>query len=59
MQTKHLAVCAAIALSVCAWAGRAVSAALGDWVNDLAKEYNASQTKYKVVPTYKASTTNP
>lgn len=66
MQTKHLAVCAAIALSVCAPAQaqaqqveiqwwHSMSAALGDWVNDLAKQYNASQTKYKVVPTYKGT----
>ena len=27
--------------------------ALGDWVGDLAKEYNESQKNYKVVPTYK------
>jgi sn-glycerol 3-phosphate transport system substrate-binding protein len=27
--------------------------ALNDWVNDLAKQFNASQTQYKVVPTYK------
>ena len=64
MQTKHLAVSAAIALAVCApvqaqqveiqwW--HSMSAALGDWVNDLAKQYNASQTKYKVVPTYKGT----
>lgn len=25
----------------------------GEWVNDLAKEFNASQTKYKIVPTFK------
>ena len=25
----------------------------GEWVNDLAKEFNASQTAYKIVPTYK------
>jgi sn-glycerol 3-phosphate transport system substrate-binding protein len=25
----------------------------GEWVNDLAKEFNASQSVYKVVPTYK------
>ena len=24
--------------------------ALGDWVNDLAKDFNASQKDYKVVP---------
>ena len=33
--------------------------ALGEWVNDLAKEYNASQTEFKVVPTFRAATTNP
>jgi sn-glycerol 3-phosphate transport system substrate-binding protein len=27
--------------------------ALNDWVNDLAKQFNASQSDYKVVPTYK------
>jgi sn-glycerol 3-phosphate transport system substrate-binding protein len=27
--------------------------ALNDWVNDLAKQFNASQSAYKVVPTYK------
>jgi sn-glycerol 3-phosphate transport system substrate-binding protein len=27
----------------------------GEWVNDLAKDFNASQSKYKVVPTYKGS----
>jgi len=26
---------------------------LNDWVNDLAKNFNASQTQYKIVPTYK------
>ena len=62
MQVKHLAVSAAIALSFTApvqaqqveiqwW--HSMSSALGEWVNDLAKQYNASQTKYKVVPTYK------
>ena len=29
--------------------------ALGEWVNDLAKDYNASQKDYKVVPTFKGS----
>ncbi|MDP2064792.1 MAG: sn-glycerol-3-phosphate ABC transporter substrate-binding protein UgpB [Burkholderiaceae bacterium] len=29
--------------------------ALGEWVNDLAKEYNASQKDYKVVPTFKGT----
>ncbi len=27
----------------------------GEWVNDLAKEFNASQNKYKIMPTYKGS----
>jgi sn-glycerol 3-phosphate transport system substrate-binding protein len=29
--------------------------ALGEWVNDLAKDYNASQKDYKVVPTFKGT----
>ena len=29
--------------------------ALGEWVNDLAKEFNASQKDYKVTPTFKGS----
>jgi sn-glycerol 3-phosphate transport system substrate-binding protein len=29
--------------------------ALGEWVNDLAKDFNTSQTAYKVVPTFKGS----
>ena len=29
--------------------------ALGEWVNDLAKDFNASQTAYKVVPTFKGT----
>ena len=29
--------------------------ALGEWVNDLAKDFNTSQTTYKVVPTFKGS----
>ena len=31
--------------------------ALGEWVNDLAKNFNASQTEYKIVPTFKGSYT--
>ncbi len=33
----------------------AMSGPLGDWVNDLAKDFNASQKDYKVVPTYKGT----
>ncbi|MBK6869340.1 MAG: sn-glycerol-3-phosphate ABC transporter substrate-binding protein UgpB [Burkholderiales bacterium] len=29
--------------------------ALGEWVNDLAKEFNASQSAYKITPTFKGS----
>src|SRR5437870_5192888 len=29
--------------------------ALGEWVNDLAKDFNASQQDYKVVPTFKGT----
>lgn len=29
--------------------------ALGEWVNDLAKDFNAGQTEYRIVPTFKGS----
>ena len=29
--------------------------ALGEWVNDMAKDFNASQKDYKIVPTFKGS----
>jgi len=29
--------------------------ALGEWVNDLAKDFNASQKEYKIVPTFKGT----
>ncbi len=29
--------------------------ALGEWINDLANDFNKSQTQYKVVPTFKGS----
>src|SRR4249920_531993 len=32
-----------------------MTAVNGEWVNDLAKEFNASQKEYKVVPTFKGS----
>ncbi len=32
-----------------------MTAVNGEWVNDLAKGFNASQTNYKIVPTYKGS----
>src|SRR5687768_6180367 len=33
----------------------AMGGALGEWVNDLAKDFNASQKDYKVTPTFKGS----
>jgi sn-glycerol 3-phosphate transport system substrate-binding protein len=33
----------------------AMSGPLGDWVNDLAKDFNASQKDYVIVPTYKGT----
>jgi sn-glycerol 3-phosphate transport system substrate-binding protein len=60
MQLKQLAMAAAIAATAISAQAQteiqwwhSMSAALGDWVNDLAKEYNASQSNYKIVPTYK------
>ena len=32
-----------------------MTAVNGEWVNDLAKEFNASQKDYKILPTYKGS----
>ena len=32
-----------------------MTAVNGEWINDLAKDFNASQSKYKIVPTYKGS----
>ena len=33
----------------------AMSGPLGDWINDLAKDFNASQKDYVIVPTYKGT----
>ena len=63
MNYRSLAACAALAAmaSTAAQAQteiqwwHAMSGPLGEWVNDLAKEYNASQTEYKVVPTFKGT----
>ncbi len=63
MQLKHLALTAALALSLGAPAQaqteiqwwHAMSGPLGDWVNDLAKQFNESQSDYKVVTTYKGT----
>ena len=34
---------------------QSMGGALGEWVNDLAKDFNASQKEYKVVPTFKGT----
>ncbi len=44
--------CAAQAQTEIQW-WHSMDGALNDWVNDLAKQFNASQTAYKVIPTYK------
>lgn len=65
MQFQHLAIAgaAAITLGFAAPASaqteiqwwHSMGGALGEWVNDLAKEFNASQKEYKIVPTFKGS----
>jgi sn-glycerol 3-phosphate transport system substrate-binding protein len=65
MQIKHTALAAALALgsvvATPAWAQteiqwwHSMGGALGEWVNDLAKDFNTSQKDYKVVPTFKGS----
>ncbi len=59
IQLTALALAAAVALPVQAqteiqwW--HSMGGALGEWVNDLAKDFNASQKEYKVVPTFKGT----
>ncbi|PAT35665.1 sn-glycerol-3-phosphate ABC transporter substrate-binding protein UgpB [Vandammella animalimorsus] len=60
MKLRHFALAAAAALAVGSAQAQteiqwwhSMSAALGDWVNDLAKQYNESQSEYRIVPTYK------
>ena len=61
MKLKSLALGAGLAVGLLASAQAQVeiqwwhsmTAVNNEWVNDLAKDFNASQTKYKVVPTYK------
>jgi sn-glycerol 3-phosphate transport system substrate-binding protein len=63
MKLKSLALSAALAAAVAAPAHAQVEiqwwhsmgGALGEWVNDLAKDFNSSQTAYRVVPTFKGS----
>jgi sn-glycerol 3-phosphate transport system substrate-binding protein len=63
MQLKHLAISAAIGLAIhlpaqaqieIQW-WHSMGGALGEWVNDLAKEFNESQREYRIVPTFKGS----
>ncbi len=63
MKLKSLALSAAVAAVMAAPAHAQVEiqwwhsmgGALGEWVNDLAKDFNSSQTAYRVVPTFKGS----
>ena len=61
MKLKLATVALAAAFSVSAQAQTEVQwwhsmgGALGEWVNDLAKDYNASQKDYKIIPTFKGS----
>lgn len=61
MKLKFPAALLALALALPAHAQveiqwwHAMSGALGDWVNDLARDFNASQKEYKVVPTFKGT----
>ena len=63
MRFKSLALVSALAATLFAPAHaqteiqwwHAMSGPLGDWVGDLAKDFNASQKEYKVVPTYKGT----
>ena len=64
MRIRFVALAVATALSISAAPLRAetqiqwwhsMPGALGEWVNDLATEFNASQTEYKIVPTFKGS----
>ena len=63
MKLKSLALSAAIVAVTAAPAHAQVEiqwwhsmgGALGEWVNDLAKDFNSSQTAYRIVPTFKGS----
>jgi sn-glycerol 3-phosphate transport system substrate-binding protein len=61
MKLKLAALALASAFSLAAQAQtdiqwwHSMTAVNGEWVNDLAKEFNASQKDYRIVPTYKGS----
>ncbi|ROR20331.1 carbohydrate ABC transporter substrate-binding protein (CUT1 family) [Comamonas sp. BIGb0124] len=63
LHLKHLAVIAgfaaaastpALAVTEIQW-WHSMTAVNGEWVNDLARQFNESQKDYKIVPTYKGS----
>ncbi|MDO5623474.1 MAG: sn-glycerol-3-phosphate ABC transporter substrate-binding protein UgpB [Pseudomonadota bacterium] len=62
-KTFKLAACAALAAALATPAHaqteiqwwHSMSGALGEWINDLAKDFNDSQKDYRVVPTFKGS----
>jgi sn-glycerol 3-phosphate transport system substrate-binding protein len=62
MQLKSLALASLVALGSASAQAQteiqwwhSMGGALGEWVNDLANDFNKSQTAYKVVPTFKGS----
>lgn len=63
MKLRNLTVCAAATVAMLGSAHaqteiqwwHSMSSALGEWVNNLAKQYNESQSEYKIVPTYKGT----
>ncbi|MBP6901594.1 MAG: sn-glycerol-3-phosphate ABC transporter substrate-binding protein UgpB [Burkholderiaceae bacterium] len=64
MQLKHRALALAVGLACTAGAAQAqteilwwhsMSGQLGEWVNGLAKDFNAKQTAYKVTPVFKGT----
>ncbi len=63
MRFKNLAMATALAATLCTAAQaqteiqwwHSMTAVNGEWVNDLAKQFNESQKEYKVVPTFKGT----
>ena len=63
MRFKTLAMASALAAALCTAAQaqteiqwwHSMTAVNGEWVNDLAKQFNESQKEYKVVPTFKGT----
>ena len=63
MQFKRIALAAALAATTAGAANAAteiqwwhsMTAVNNEWVNDLAKQFNESQSEYKIVPTFKGA----